>query len=55
MKKHVQTHVSRSKVSAGDHYGTGIRAKLATLRDGYMPGYNPKESGKVGKPPKTLA
>lgn len=46
-------HTSNSKFGMGDHYGTGIRAKLGRMREDSMGMMNvtPK---KLKKPPKSV-
>jgi hypothetical protein len=48
-----EAHVSRSGKPMGDYYGTGIKAKVAILRD--MEGINPASKKQLGTPPKSLA
>ncbi len=45
-------HTSKSKMGYGDNYGTGIRAKVGTMREGMgIPAMAPK---KIKTPPKSL-
>lgn len=46
-------HTANTKHGMGDHYGTGIRASLAKIRDGV--GMKEISSIKMKKPPKSLA
>lgn len=48
-------HVSNSSMGMGDYYGSGIRAKLGSVRDSYTPAVNPVSKTQLKKPPKTLA
>ena len=52
-KVNKQAHVANTKYGMGDHYGTGIRNPVGTLRDSYVT-YNMGKK-KLGKPPKSLA
>ena len=54
-KSNKQTHTSNSKTGSGDYYGTGVKNKVGTIRDVFVPGVNPMSSKKIGKPPKSLA
>ena len=46
-------HVSHSSMGMGDYYGTGVKAKLGTMRDGVgMKKITPK---KLKTPPRSLA
>lgn len=52
--KNKQAHTQNTPYGMGDSYGTGIRAKLGTMREDSMGviAVNPKQ---LKKPPKTLA
>jgi hypothetical protein len=50
-----QFHVPKTKFGMGDHYGTGIKAKLGKMRGGYTPYSNPLPPKKLKTPPKNLA
>ncbi len=52
-KKFVENHVSKTKKSSGEYYGTGIKQKVGRMRDSYID--TPITSKKIGKPPKSLA
>ncbi len=57
MKSTKQTkewHAPQTKYGMGDNYGTGIKAKVGTVRDDYM-GMTPKIPKKMKTPPKALA
>lgn len=45
-------HVSHTGMGMGDYYGTGIKAKIGKLIDGY--GINPPVGPALKKPPKKL-
>lgn len=48
-----QAHTSKSPKGMGDFYGTGIRAKYATIHENFMA---PQELAKnLKKPPRSLA
>jgi hypothetical protein len=47
-------HVANTKYGMGDHYGTGIRAKLGRLRDSTV-GMQQMTPKKLKTPPKGLA
>lgn len=53
-KKTKGWHVNKSPMGMGDHYGTGIKAKLGRVREDSMGlmSMNPK---KTKTPPKSLA
>ncbi len=52
-KKVLESHVSKSKKSMGDFYGSGIKNKIGISRDITL---EPKMSSKkIGKSPKSLA
>jgi hypothetical protein len=34
--KHFESHTSNSKFGMGDHYGTGVRAKIGKMREDSM-------------------
>lgn len=46
-------HTANTAYGMGDHYGTGVRAKLGTIREGV--GMVKISSRKMGTPPKSLA
>jgi len=46
-------HTPKSQKGLGDYYGTGIVAKIGTMRDGM--GQEILSSDKLKKPPKSLA
>ena len=45
-------HTANTKYGMGDNYGTGVRAKLGTMRDGM--GMVKLSKKKIGTPPKSL-
>lgn len=48
-----QTHTPKSSKGLGDYYGTGIVAKLGTVRENFV---NKEQHAKnLKKPPKSLA
>lgn len=54
MKYLKNAHTSNAKFGMGDHYGTGIKAKLGRVREDTM-GANLTKPKKLKKPPKSLA
>lgn len=55
-KKDRFNHVSNTKYGMGDNYGSGIRNKLATIRDdSYTIGYKKVDKKGLKTPPKSLA
>lgn len=54
LKTPMNSHTSKSKIGMGDHYGSGIRQKVGTIKRDYL---NSSESlsKKYGKPPRSLA
>lgn len=48
------SHVANTKYGMGDHYGTGVRAKLGKVRDTTV-GFTPMKPKQLKTPPKTLA
>lgn len=48
-----QAHTFPMKKGMGDHYGTGVRAKIGEMRDGY--GFESLSPSKLKKPPRSLA
>lgn len=46
-------HVSNTSMGMGDYYGTGVRAKIGTMREGM--GMQKLSQKKLGKAPKSLA
>lgn len=52
--RHLESHTAPTKYGMGEYYGTGVKAKLGTLR-GDMPGYRPATPKKLKTPPKNLA
>lgn len=46
-------HESNTKYGMGDHYGTGVRAKVGKMIRGV--GFQEVSSRKMGTPPKSLA
>lgn len=54
VKAPMNVHTSKSQIGMGDHYGTGIKAKIGSLRESYM---NPSKASmkKLGNPPRSLA
>ena len=52
-KKVQEAHVSNTKYGMGDYYGTGIKQKMGTIRDGL--GIVQTPPAKLRKPPKSLA
>jgi hypothetical protein len=53
-KKPKFSHTPRSSKGMGDYYGTGIKAKIGTMRHDSM-GMNEVPSKDLKKPPKALA
>lgn len=53
-KKTRFAHTDNTKYGMGDNYGTGVRAKLGTMRDDSM-GMVKLSKKKIGTPPKSLA
>lgn len=53
-KKPRFSHTTNTKYGMGDYYGTGVRAKLGTLR-GDTVGMAKLSKKKLGTPPKSLA
>lgn len=54
LKHTKEWHVANTKYGMGDNYGTGIKAKIGTIRQDYI--NIPKSSmKKLGTPPKNLA
>jgi hypothetical protein len=49
-KRHKESHVSHTNLPMGDNYGTGIRAKLGTIRDGS--GMIKMSKRQLGTPPR---
>lgn len=45
-------HVNKSSLGMGDHYGTGIRAKLGRVIEGE--GMKPLSNKQMGTPPKSV-
>ena len=52
-KKPRFSHTANTKYGMGDNYGTGIKAKLGTVRDGMEMVKMSKK--KIGTPPKSVA
>ena len=52
-KKPRFAHTDNTKYGMGDHYGTGIKAKVGSVRDDM--GIPKVSNKKMGKPPKSLA
>jgi hypothetical protein len=52
-KKPRFSHTANTKYGMGDNYGTGIRAKLGTVRDGM--GMVKMSKKKIGAPPRSVA
>ncbi len=52
-KKPRFAHTANTKYGMGDHYGTGIKAKLGRVVEGI--GQNPVPKKKIGTPPRGLA
>lgn len=51
-KPNREAHTANTAYGMGDHYGTGIRAPLAKIRDGMgMKEISPK---KMGNPPRSV-
>ena len=51
-KKNKEAHTTNTKYGMGDNYGTGIKAKLGTMREGVgMVKLSPK---KIGTPPRSV-
>lgn len=53
IKANKENHVSNSKIGMGDHYGSGIRNPVGTIRD--VMGMGNNKAKRLGKPPKSLA
>lgn len=53
-KKFSEAHTSRSQIGMGDHYGTGVKNPVGTIRRSYMDSGKPSNKS-LGKPPKSLA
>ncbi len=51
-KKPRFSHTANTKYGMGDNYGTGIKAKLGTMREG--PGMVKLSKKKIGTPPKSV-
>ena len=51
-KKPRFAHTANTKYGMGDNYGTGIKAKLGTMRDGM--GMVKLSKKKIGTPPKSV-
>lgn len=45
----------KSKIGAGDFYGTGVRNKIGSIRDVSTPGANPVSRKGLKQAPKKLA
>ncbi len=52
--KHKEAHSANAKYGMGDYYGTGIKAKVGTMRSDSM-GMNSVNPKSLKKPPKSLA
>lgn len=52
--KHKENHVAQTKYGMGDYYGTGIKAKVGTVRSDSM-NMSQVTPAKLKKPPKSLA
>jgi hypothetical protein len=53
IKTNKQTHTSNAKIGMGDHYGSGVRNPVGTIRD--VMGITNVKAKNLGKPPKSLA
>ena len=53
IKTNKENHVSNSKVGMGDHYGSGIKNPVGTIRD--VMGVTNVKPKNLSKPPKSLA
>jgi hypothetical protein len=53
-KNRVPAHTAPTKYGMGDHYGTGIKAKLGKMRDDSM-GMRQLSPKNLGTPPKKIA
>lgn len=53
-KKPQTAHTANTKYGMGDYYGTGVKAKLGTMRDDSV-GMAKLSKKKLGTPPKSLA
>jgi hypothetical protein len=51
-KKPRFAHTANTKYGMGDNYGTGVKAKLGTMREG--PGMVKLSKKKIGTPPKSV-
>jgi hypothetical protein len=54
LKSQPHTYQNSGSEAAGDFHGTGIRAKIGTLR-GDTVGYRKLSKSQMGSPPKSLA
>jgi hypothetical protein len=52
--KNYEAHTSPTKYGMGDYYGTGIRAKLGTIRDSSNVGFIPVSAKKLKSPPRSV-
>lgn len=52
--KHKEAHVMPTKYGMGDYYGTGIKAKVGTVRDDMM-GTTATTPKKLKTPPRSVA
>lgn len=50
--KYKQAHTDNTKYGMGDNYGTGIKAKLGKMRDGF--GQATLNKKQMGTPPKSV-
>lgn len=53
-KIYKQAHTDNTKYGMGDHYGTGVRAKIGKMRDDSM-GAHYMTPKKLKVPPKSIA
>jgi hypothetical protein len=53
IKANKENHVSNSKIGMGDHYGSGVKNPVGTIRD--VMGMGNNKPKRLGKPPRSLA
>lgn len=53
IKANKENHVSNTKMGMGDHYGSGVKNPVGTIRD--VMGISNVKPKRLGKPPKSLA
>ena len=52
--KTYEAHTSPTKYGMGDYYGTGVRAKLGTVRGSSNAGFIPVSEKKMKEPPRSV-